>query len=236
MLNETLAPAVLPPGLRVYAVGDIHGCDERLAQLHARIAEDAAARPAEQVVLLHIGDYVDRGPDSAGVIRRLLGDSPVPGAEMVNLRGNHEALMLAGYGGGADAMSELNWLRNGGMQTLESYGATPEDGGRDRVPVAHLHFLHGLVMHWQAGGYFFAHAGVRPGIPLDEQDPHDLMWIREPFLASDADHGAVIVHGHTPRHAVEVLPNRINIDTGAVFGGPLTCLVLEADRMGFIEA
>lgn len=236
MLNESLAPASLPPGLRVYAVGDVHGCDARLALLYQQIAEDAAARPADRVVLIHLGDYVDRGPDSAGVIRRLLGAPPVRGAEVVNLRGNHEALLLAGYGPGVEMQAEWVWIANGGRATLLSYGEEVDSRARDSIPADHLAFMQGLVPSWQAGGYFFAHAGVRPGIALAEQDPQDLMWIREPFLSSDAEFGAVVVHGHTPRNAVELRPNRINIDTGAVFGGPLTCLVLEADRMGFLEA
>ena len=236
MLNESLAPASLPPGLRVYAVGDVHGCDERLALLHRQIAQDVAQRPTGRVVLLHLGDYVDRGPDSAGVIRRLLGAPPVAGAEIVNLRGNHEALLLAGYGPGADMQAEWVWIANGGRTTLASYGEEVDSRARDSIPAEHLAFMQGLAPSWRAGGYFFAHAGVRPGVALEEQDPQDLLWIREPFLTSEDDFGAVVVHGHTPRRAVELRPNRINIDTGAVFGGPLTCLVLEADRMGFLEA
>lgn len=236
MLNESLAPAALPPGLRVYAVGDVHGCDQRLGLLHGAIAEDAAARPTGRIVLLHLGDYVDRGPDSAGVIRRLLGPSPVRGAEIVNLRGNHEALMLEGYGPGAEMEAEWVWIANGGRQTLASYGEPVESRARDSVPASHLDFMRSLRLCWRAGGYFFAHAGVRPGVALEAQDGHDLMWIRDPFLRSEADFGAVIVHGHTPRNRVEIRPNRINIDTGAVFGGPLTCLVLEGERMGFLEA
>lgn len=233
MLNESLAPAALPDGLRVYAIGDIHGCDDRLADLHAQVAADAAARPGPRIVLLHIGDYVDRGPDSAGVIERLLGPPPVPGATVVNLRGNHEELMLAGLAPGAAPDEVWIWIRNGGRQTIESYGG-PQPGGM--LPPAHLDFLGGLRPCWRAGGYFFAHAGIRPGVALDAQVEHDLLWIREPFLGSDDDHGAVVIHGHTPRDEVEIRPNRIGIDTGAVFGGPLSCLVLEADRMGLLQA
>lgn len=233
MLNESLAPAALPEGLRVYAVGDVHGCDDRLAALHAQVAQDAAARPVARVVVLHIGDYVDRGPDSAGVVRRVMGPPPVPGAEVVTLRGNHEALLLAGHGPGAAPNDAWVWLRNGGQQTLRSYGVG-QDG--TIIPAAHLDFLRGLRSSWRAGGYFFAHAGVRPGVPLDAQADDDLLWIREPFLSSEADHGAVVVHGHTPRDTVEVRRNRIGIDTAAVFGGVLTCLVLEADRMGVLQA
>jgi len=235
MLNESLAPAALPPDLRVYAIGDVHGCDSRLGLLHQAIARDAAARPVPRIVLVHLGDYVDRGPDSAGVIRRLLGPSPVPGAEMVNLRGNHEELLLDGYGPQAVMEREWVWVANGGDKTLLSYGERPESGARDSIPGAHLDFMRALPLTWRAGGYLFVHAGVRPGVAIEAQDPHDLIWIREPFLRSTEDFGAVVVHGHTPRKAVEIRPNRINIDTGAVFGGPLTCLVLEGDRMGFFE-
>lgn len=233
MLNESLAPAALPGGLRIYAVGDVHGCEHRLGVLHQAIARDAAARPAARVVLVHIGDYVDRGPDSAGVIQRLMGASPVPGATMVNLRGNHEALLLAGQGPGATTDARWLWLANGGRAALDSYGIARDDGA---IPEAHRAFIAGLPLTWRAGGYFFAHAGVRPGVALEAQDDHDLIWIREPFLSATADFGAVVVHGHTPRDAPEIRANRINIDTGAVYGGPLTCLVLEANRLGFFDA
>lgn len=232
MLNASLAPAALPPGLRIYAIGDVHGCDAQLGALHAAIAADAAARPVARVVLVHIGDYVDRGPDSAGVIRRLLGPAPVPGAEVVNLRGNHEALLLAGHRAGATPDEEWIWLVNGGTATLRSYGQAPDVA----VPPDHMTFLAGLPVSWRAGGYFFAHAGVRPGVALEKQTEHDLMWMREPFLSATQPLGAVVVHGHTPRDAPEVRPNRINIDTGAVYGGRLTCVVLEGDRMGFLQA
>ncbi len=234
MINESLAPATLPPGLRVYAIGDVHGCDERLGRLHQLIAEDAARRPMPRIVIVHIGDYVDRGPDSAGVIARLLGPSPVPGAEVVNLRGNHEALLLAGYGEEAEPEARWVWHVNGGAAALRSYSAGGESEGV--IPEAHLAFMRALPLSWREGGYFFAHAGVRPGVALEAQTEQDLLWIRQPFLGSEESHGAVVVHGHTPVQAVELRANRIGIDTGAVFGGPLTCVVLEGERMGFLEA
>jgi serine/threonine protein phosphatase 1 len=238
MLNEMIAPAALPPGLRVYAVGDVHGCGGRLAALHEAIARDAADRlPVPRTVLIHLGDYVDRGPESAAVIERLLGPSPLPGAEVVNLLGNHEVMMLDAFDPRSAAGAIGFWLDNGGEATLASYGATPEDADSwDLVPQAHLDFLGRCELSRSAGGYLFVHAGVRPGVALEHQDPFDLVWIREPFLAFRGDLGAVVVHGHTPCPRPEVLPHRIGIDTGAVFGGALTCLVLEGRRMGFLTA
>jgi serine/threonine protein phosphatase 1 len=235
MLAESLSPGWLPAGLRVYAIGDPHGCAARLAGLHAQIAEDAARRPAARVLLVHLGDYVDRGADSAGVVALLRGPSPVPGAQVVNLAGNHEQMMLAALDPAADAEVVGFWLDNGGAPTLESYGADPRDmRSWAAVPQADLDLLRGLRGGFALGGYFFTHAGVRPDVPLDRQDPMDLAWIREPFLSWRGGLPAVVVHGHTPARGPEVLAHRIGIDTGAVFGGPLTCAVLEGERVGFL--
>jgi serine/threonine protein phosphatase 1 len=237
MMNERLSAGWLPAGLRVYAVGDSHGCAARLAALHGRIAAHAAARPAARLLLVHLGDYVDRGPDSAGVVARLRAGPPVPGAAVVNLLGNHEQMMLAALGEAPDAALTALWLENGGGATLESYGADPRDraswGG---VPAADLAWLRGLRPSLSLGGYVFAHAGIRPGVPMEAQAVADLAWIREPFLSWRGGLPAVVVHGHTPSDAPEVLEHRIGIDTGAVFGGPLTCAVLEGDRVGFLFA
>jgi serine/threonine protein phosphatase 1 len=235
MVNETLAPGSLPPGMRVYAVGDVHGCDDKLAAMHRLIAADARARPVPRVTLVHLGDYVDRGPDSAAVLDRLLGHSPLPGAEVVNLLGNHEAMMLDACA--ADAAEEAMpfWLDNGGAQTLRSYGAAAEDPDAwDAVPEDHLEMLRQLPLQHRAGDYLFVHAGVRPGIPLERQDPFDLIWIREPFLSFEGDLPQVVVHGHTPASQPAIRAHRIGIDTGACFGGSLTCLVLEGQRLRFL--
>lgn len=237
------APATLPPGHRVYAIGDVHGCDDRLGALHTLIVEDAADRPAEKVTIIHLGDYVDRGPQSRQVIERLMRGSPLAGAEMVCLMGNHEALMLKALRPPAgaprnhvDHAIEL-WLLNGGDRAMDSYGLGRADG-RFHVPREHLDWIAALPTHHRIGGYFFCHAGIYPGVPLDQQDDHNLVWIREPFLSSEDDHGAVVVHGHTPIRGghIEVFPNRIGIDTAAVFGGPLTCLVLEGDQLRTLTA
>src|ERR1700761_5815293 len=230
MLDLSHAPATLPPGRRIYAIGDIHGCARQLDTLHVRIAEDLAARPVASSVLLHIGDYVDRGADTAGVIARLVDGCPITGVDMVNLLGNHESTMLEALGG--DRAAGTDWLFAGGRAALESYGIDPE-GPRDRwntlIPETHQAFLRGLILMHREGGYAFVHAGVRPGIALDRQARDDLLRSRQPFLYSEADFGAVIVHGHTPVKAAVVRHNRIAIDTGAVFGGRLTCAVLQED-------
>jgi serine/threonine protein phosphatase 1 len=234
MLTEYLAPARLPPGERIYAIGDPHGCAGRLAALHDRIADHLLAYPAEAATLIHLGDYVDRGPDSAAVIDLLLDPPPLHGLKVVNLIGNHEQMMLAALSPTAPDQVVSFWLDNGGGATLESYGLSPEDPANwDEVPAEHLAFLRACRPSHAAGGYFFAHAGVRPDVPLAQQDVMDLTWIREPFLSWRGHLPAVVVHGHTPSKTPEVRAHRIGIDTGAVFGGDLTCVVLEEDRIGF---
>jgi serine/threonine protein phosphatase 1 len=237
MIELGPAPAALPHGRRVYAIGDIHGCDAQLAALHAIIAEDLARRPIAAPLLLHIGDYVDRGPDTAAVIARLLRGSPLPGVPMVNLLGNHEHTMLEALSG--ERAAATDWLFAGGRPALQSYGIDP-DSPRETwphaVPAAHLDFLRTLSLMHQDGGYAFVHAGIRPGVALQHQARDDLLRMRQPFLYSEASFGAVVVHGHTPVKAPVVRHNRIAIDTGAVFGGKLTCVVLQADTIGFLTA
>ena len=236
MIDFIPAPACLPPSQRVYAIGDVHGCLDRLAAMHGLIADDLAERPVAEPVLVHLGDYVDRGPDSAGVVARLAAGAPLPGVATVNLMGNHEHMMLAAVASGEPEAREL-WLANGGTDSLLSWSvprsAQPKDW-HSYMPRRHLLFLRDLAVWHEAGGYLFVHAGIRPGIPLERQSRHDLMWIREPFLSSKQSFGAVVVHGHTPRPDPVVRPNRLGIDTGAVMGGVLTCIVLEEDRLGFI--
>ncbi len=237
MISFQEAPASLPDGRRVYAIGDIHGCAERLFALHRAIAADLARRPVSAPLLLHIGDYIDRGPDSAGVIAALAAGPPLRGVPVVNLLGNHEQTMIDALSG--DRAAGTDWLYQGGRPALESWGVDP-DSPRETwpagVPPAHLAFVRGLTLSHREGGYLFVHAGIRPGVPLDAQAREDLLRIRQPFLFTDADFGAVIVHGHTPVKAPVVRHNRIGIDTGAVFDGPLTCAVLEGRRIGFLMA
>ena len=238
MIEFTAAPATLPAGERVYAVGDVHGCLDRLVALHEMIAEDITARPAQRTTLIHLGDYVDRGADSAQVIDWLINQPPVPADEIVNLMGNHEHMMLSAVAV-ADKDAPGLWLMNGGADSLLSWGinrSVPPAEWAALIPRPHLIFLRDLQINRRIGPYMFVHAGVRPHVPLDQQTRTDMLWIREPFLSSKADHGAVIVHGHTPKREPIVQPNRIAIDTGAVLGGALTCVVLEEDKLGFLQA
>jgi serine/threonine protein phosphatase 1 len=238
MIDLVPAPATLPPNQRVYAVGDVHGCLDRLAALHELIADDLATRPVEEAVLVHLGDYVDRGPETAQVIEWLVAGPPVPATRVVNLMGNHEMMMLSAITAADDAAPH-HWLTNGGADSLMSWGvprtAEPKEWA-GRIPLPHLIFLRDLRTSYRFGPYFFVHAGIRPGVALEQQTRQDMLWIREPFLSSKTDHGFVVVHGHTPKHDPTVRSNRIGIDTGAVLGGALTCVVLEGDRLGFLRS
>jgi serine/threonine protein phosphatase 1 len=237
MIELSRAPARVAPGHRVYVVGDIHGCSQQLANLHEIIAGDLVRRPIDQALLVHIGDYVDRGADTAGVLSRLTNGSPVDHLPVINLAGNHDETMLNALSG--DRAAATDWLFAGGRPALESYGIDPDsprESWPGQVPPKHLEFLRGLILNHRAGGYLLVHAGVRPGIPLERQTREDMLRIRQPFLYTEQDLGAVIVHGHTPVKEPVVRHNRIAIDTGAVFGGKLTCAVLEADTIGFLTA
>ncbi len=237
MIDTIEAPATLAPGRRVYAIGDVHGCADRLRELHARIADDLAARPVEAPLLLHIGDYVDRGPDSAGVVARLAAGPPIAGVSTVNLIGNHEETMLHALDG--DRAAATDWLFSGGREALASWGLNPDGPRGDwlaSLPPSDVAFVRELALWHREGDYLFVHAGIRAGVPLEEQARQDLLTIRQPFLTYEAPFGIVVVHGHTPTTNPVVRPNRIGIDTGAVFGGRLTCAVLEAGTIGFLHA
>jgi serine/threonine protein phosphatase 1 len=240
MVTTTLAPAALAAGERVYAIGDVHGCDDRLAAMHAAIVADLDDRPVERAEVIHLGDYIDRGPASAAVIARLIAPFPaVRGAAptVVNLIGNHEDMLLAALAGGRAAGE--HWLANGGGETLASWGLDWRGGpgGWARgIPSDQLALLRGLAPLHRAGGYIFVHAGLRPGVRMEFQTRRDMIWIREPFLSFDGVLPGVVVHGHTPEPHPVVRANRIGVDTGAVLGGALSCAVLEADRVGFLQS
>jgi serine/threonine protein phosphatase 1 len=237
MITLSRAPASLPGGQRIYAIGDIHGCDVQLGNLHEIIAEDLTRRPIDAPLVVHIGDYVDRGIDTAAVLRRLLAGSPIEGVPVVNLVGNHDETMLHALSG--DRPAATDWLFTGGRPALESYGIDPDsprESWPENVPAAHIDFLRDLTLTHHVGGYFFVHGGVRPGVPLERQAREDLLRMRQPFLYSEMDFGAVVVHGHSPVREPVVRRNRIAIDTGAVFGGKMTCLVLEGETLGFLTA
>ena len=235
-----LGQARTPGDMRLYAIGDIHGCDDLLAGAHAKIADDLARRPVADYRVIHCGDYVDRGPDSAGVVERLI-RLKVDDSRAIFLRGNHEEFLLA-FLRAPERVGEV-WLINGAAETLASYGVFVGDYAdltslgeafAARLPRNHRGFLEDMTLSVSFGDFFFCHAGVRPGVALDRQKADDLIWIREGFLDSGADFGKVVIHGHTPVPEPEVLPNRIDIDTGAVFSGRLTCLALEGSSYRFL--
>ena len=204
------------PEILTFAIGDIHGCSVALKRMLA--ACEASAKGALHR-LVFIGDYIDRGPDSTGVIAMVRERAEADPENVICLMGNHEDLLLEALETGDDS----NWLCNGGDATLRSYGASaPEE-----IPQADLAFIRNLEFCHDDGQRFYVHAGIMPGVSLNRQDRHTLMWIREPFLSSRRDHGRLIVHGHTPQRSgePEVLSNRINIDTACVYGGVLTAAV-----------
>jgi len=241
--DETRAPKV-PANTRVYAVGDIHGRADLLRNLHRQIAKDATRAPEDEKLVVYLGDYIDRGLDSRGVIDLLI-DKPPEGVAPIHLKGNHEATLLRFLD---DPSVGEAWLAYGGAETLYSYGVARATFASDRraieaarhrlvetFPDRHRAFLEGLKATHRLGDYLFVHAGIRPGVPLDEQDEDDLLWIREEFLRSTADHGCVVVHGHSIRREVEFRSNRIGIDTGAFATGVLTALVLAGDRRALLQ-
>lgn len=220
---------------RTYAIGDVHGRADLLADLLAAIRVDAAT--ADRPLLVFLGDYVDRGPDSRGVIDLVL--AGLPGFDVVRLKGNHEDMMAAFLFGGDRRLADA-WLYNGADATLQSYGlryGRPPAEVLAAIPADHQEFLQsGMVLSWREGRYLFVHAGIRPGVPLDDQRPMDLMWIRSEFLNNSDYHGAIIVHGHTITERPALRPNRIGIDTGAFATGRLTCVVLSDGAPRFLVA
>lgn len=234
-----------PPGLRIYAIGDIHGRLDLLEALHEKIGADAAEHESERRQLVYLGDYVDRGPESREVVETLL-EQPLPGFEVTHLMGNHEQFLLRFL---EEPAVGATWLHNGGDATLRSYGVDPLEelpASADSLtwlserfaallPATHRAFFEGLQRSHELGDFLFVHAGVRPGVPLEQQDPNDLLWIREPFLGSDDDFGKLVVHGHTPGAGPVQRRNRICIDTGAVYGGCLTALVVQGEQQDFLQ-
>ncbi len=231
------APGHLAPGTRIYAIGDIHGCLDRLEALHARIEADMRDDPQPRTLLIHVGDYVDRGPDSAGVVARLA-DGRVPETTArIDLMGNHERMMLDALRGRTLRDAE-HWLGNGGDATLASYGASHAGGQaawRAAIPERHRIWLLQRDLSHAEGSYLFAHAGIDPTRAPDDQTEQALLWIREPFLSDDTPRDVVVVHGHTPSRTPVIRFNRIGIDTGAALGGELTCVVLEGRRLRFLS-
>jgi serine/threonine protein phosphatase 1 len=233
----------LPAGLRIYAIGDIHGRLDLLNKLLARINADITLRPKARPVYVFLGDYIDRGPSSRETIDRLIEHGKA--CESVLLKGNHEQIAIKCL---RDRSLFDQWLRLGGLETLVSYGVPAEllanskqvvqlqAAFHDALPQAHFRFFRALQTSFSCGDFFFAHAGVKPNVALSRQKESDLLWIRGEFLSSNEDFGKIIVHGHTPTDGVEVRPNRINIDTGAFASGRLSCLVIDDGSFSVIDA
>lgn len=227
--------------LRLYVIGDIHGRLDLLTKMIDEIQRDLNEHQGPQSMTVTLGDYVDRGPESCGVLD-LLATNPFP-TQFVALKGNHESLFETFLG---DPSIGSYWRRLGGLETLHSYGVSvgqvmvgkgfdeAAQTLRTAVPERHMQFLSSLKLSMTIGNHFLCHAGIRPGIPLERQSSEDLLWIREEFLNSTMDFGKIVIHGHTPTEWPDVLPNRINIDTGAFATGRLTCLVIEDDRHRFL--
>ena len=228
-----------PANTRLYAIGDIHGSQVPLRLLRDAVREHAEAHPIERKCLIYLGDYIDRGFDSRAVIDLILNE-PLPGFEHVFLKGNHEDGMLRFL---ADGSNALFWVAYGGIATMFSYGVKPPDPVTDEnqllrarqdlarnLPPEHLDFLGRLARYHVEGDYLFVHAGIRPGVPLEEQRDEDLLWIREEFLQSRQEFGKCVVHGHSITREPDFQFNRIGIDTGAFASGTLTCLVLEGTK------
>ena len=232
--KQKLRTHALPDGERVYAIGDIHGRLDCLDTLIARICADDAMRAPATTTIVFLGDLIDRGPDSCGVVERAIALRATH--RCVFLMGNHEEILIKTWEGDVASVRLLH--RVGGRETLLSYGVTEADYDaadfervielvKQSVPVEHIAFLRRFRDTYAAGDYLFVHAGVRPGTPIDQQDPTDMRWIRERFLTDTRDHGAMVVHGHSITNDIDEQPNRIGIDTGAYASGRLTALGIE---------
>ena len=245
-LAPATRPGTVPVGQAVYAIGDVHGRLDLLEDLVAHIREDVAQHPSDSArSLIFLGDYVDRGPESRGVVDAVMSDL-LPGFTTVQLMGNHEEAMLSFLDGESDG---LDWLSFGGLETLLSYGvplrSLPNSGEAvkalqaaliEAVPERHVAFFRNCLLHYSVGDYVFVHAGVRPGITLEKQTQTDLLWIRDDFLRVRAPlPGRVVVHGHTICDLPQNRSQRINIDTGAFVSGRLTCLVLRGNERRFLS-
>lgn len=233
----------VPPGYRVYAIGDIHGRLDLLDDALARIEADNDGRGPAQVILVFLGDLIDRGPSSAQVIERAR-TYRRPGFRTVFVSGNHEEVLLRLLRGESQFLHD--WLRFGGAECARSYGISSTalkrtDPGRavevlrEKIPKQDQEFLESFVDTFRIGSYLFVHAGVRPGVPLPEQKQSDLRWIRQPFLENEDDHGFIVVHGHTIADQIDVRDNRIGLDTGAYRTGVLTAMGLEGRERWFLQ-
>jgi len=234
----------IPEGTLAYAIGDIHGRADLLEDLLKQIERDAAASNANKRVLIFLGDYVDRGWQSKEVLARLC-DLKLEGFETAFLKGNHEEALLTFLD---DPLFLSSWRQYGGLETLHAYGLKDLNFQADEtymknvhaefekaLPAVHRAFLKALPISYELGDYFFVHAGVRPGVPLEQQNEHDLCWIRDEFLESRVNFGKRVVHGHCPEETPQVRKNRIGVDTGAYITGTLTAVVLQGTDVQFLQ-
>lgn len=232
-----------PRGHRAYVVGDVHGRLDLLETLLERIEADIRVRPRRKTSIVFLGDLIDRGPSSAGVVERLRTFRP-DFATPLFLMGNHEEVLLRILEGEASLIP--SWLRFGGTETLRSYGLDADELGnstdaeaiarvRRAVPEAHSAFIANFADTVSFGDYLFVHAGIRPGVELSEQSKTDLRWIRDPFLEDQGERDFVVVHGHTIRPDVEITANRIGIDTGAFQSGVLTALAIDGEERWLVQ-
>jgi serine/threonine protein phosphatase 1 len=244
-MSIDLLDAKVPKNERVYAVGDVHGCLAELDQLLAMIKDDLKEHPVKSHHIIFLGDYVDRGPDSAGVINRLIALQKTQ-TNVVCLKGNHEDKFIE-YLNNPKKLAPA-FFAYGGIETAQSYGINtklleePLENAMiigmqilDVITNAHMEFLIKLPSSNSIGDYFFCHAGIRPGVKLKDQSSHDLMWIRQDFLYHPNLHKKIIVHGHTPNFEPEVMSNRINVDTKCYDSGVLSCLVLQKKTHRFLQ-
>ena len=242
--DRSARQAAIPDGVIAYAIGDIHGRADLLEDLLSQITSHAGDTAAEQRVLIFLGDYVDRGWQSKEVLERLT-SLKLDGFETVFLKGNHEEALLSFL---ADPQFLENWRQYGGLETLHAYGLKDLNFRADddylkqvhtsfveSVPLEHRRFLERLPSSYELGGYLFVHAGVRPGVPLDQQEERDLRWIRDEFLESRMNFGKRVVHGHCPEEEPQVRTNRIGVDTGAYITGVLTAAVLQGTEVSFLH-
>ena len=241
--NRASRGHALPDGRRVYAIGDVHGRLDLLNRLIASIESDSASRGRADTLLIFLGDLVDRGPDSRGVVERALQLRNGPLATRF-LMGNHEEVFLRAVAGDLRALRLL--LRIGGRETVLSYGVSAEEYRdldfddlasrlRERVPASHVAFLSSFEQSIEIGDYLFVHAGIRPGVTIGEQSPADMRWIRDDFLRHRESHGKLVVHGHSVTEDIDIRSNRIGIDTGAYASGRLTAIGLEKAERWFLS-
>lgn len=235
-----LGDAKAPDNTRIYAIGDVHGYLDLLFEIHDLISDDLANNPIKHHKIIHLGDYVDRGPNSKGCIQFLI-NLMTTNPNVSCLKGNHEDKMVKFLHEPIE--SAHSFLTYGGAECALSYGVEPvpltvsnqemtefSNTFREAVPKSHIQFINELLIYQSEGDYLFVHAGIRPNVALRQQSDHDLMTIRRDFIHHTGLYEKVIVHGHTPHHPIEIKPNRMNADTCAYDTGVLTCIVLEDDK------